>query len=1044
MKTFQDGILYAHEDRPFNVAKWYSWQTAPGYPKSVPFSDQTQKYMKVYDFMDYMESNPEVASSYDVEMKTFLKEEDVNVEEVGRSCSVEGDEICQRRPQKRMVIVSDEDEDDFEIRGPSTVNMATNAQPASCNRESPKQSTPFHKIHETTMSCGDASPHIVDTIVPPPPSLSQLDWIDHLSQSQSISQVNASKASPLSLSLVSPWSLRENFPNLDSGENPKTEKPPKDSQVTFKAPPPLELVSSRADLATVSEKDSDLSDYPKKQEMENQAEFTADDKLTEENVLQRDIQEPNYTKDLACLSPSILDGPGEKFDTPESLHEYKAGNKYSISTPNIGSLNSPNYQPTVTLIEEDGDEEDESILVCNRRRKHIPQRNALLTPSPIVGGPLRSALKRPLAGNSTNSEADSPIHKRSRTSKSRATFKSDDSLVEEHSLIEDIDSGDSCEQSDEDWQKCEKKFFRNTAKGFIDKEAVLSDGDIGQYSSDEPEGMQDNYNIDDSFINDATMLTQITPTQKLRKHKQKKSVATFNSYAMYQKSLRSPLDSLFPSRMKNANMKPRMVFSQRHGIIRKYARKAGLKIPEDHNVKSKSSDSLMDISVTTGCSTGREEDEESEAEEVLVHYDEESEAEEVLVRYIDGQSVNPCNCEEHVNISNEDNETEHKCDLTAELYKDLMDDFPTDKEQDNAESQLFMDPFKQDTLPYKDMPARKSALCNHTSPSNFTHLSHSMKTESIQKQHAGSSNRPCSPSPDFRILRPNSALTTSYGEPTRNVTTSDSRATTSDSRATTSESRATTSDSRATTSDSRATTSDSRATTSESRATTSDSRATTSDSRATTSDSRATTSDSRATISDSRATTSDSRATTSESRATTSDSRATTSESRATTSDSRATTSESRATTSESRATTSDSRATTSDSRAITSDSRATTSDSRATTSESRATTSDSRATTSDSRAITSDSRATTSDSRATTSESRATTSDSRATTSNSRATITFAVPARSKTLSNTNVFTPLIGPGIMVSCSRTSGMASFTYLTILQFSRGILLKKWL
>lgn len=106
------------------------------------------------------------------------------------------------------------------------------------------------------------------------------------------------------------------------------------------------------------------------------------------------------------------------------------------------------------------------------------------------------------------------------------------------------------------------------ACSFIEEEAELSHGECTQNDQD----MQEGYNMDDSFINDNSMLTQYT--QALPRSRKVRSSGYKTD--MYKQSLISPKDKLFAKRKGRANEgRFRMVLSQRHQILNHYMDKAG-------------------------------------------------------------------------------------------------------------------------------------------------------------------------------------------------------------------------------------------------------------------------------------------------------------------------------------------------------------------------------------------------------------------------------------------------------------------------------------
>ena len=112
--------------------------------------------------------------------------------------------------------------------------------------------------------------------------------------------------------------------------------------------------------------------------------------------------------------------------------------------------------------------------------------------------------------------------------------------------------------------------------GFVEEEAELSD-DLFGGSSDESEPDSCDYDREDSFINDATMLTQVSPTQRPAATTSQAARTPPTAADMYRRSLMSP-DGLFAGKRRGCGNQYRMVFSQRHQLLNHYIKKAGLRV----------------------------------------------------------------------------------------------------------------------------------------------------------------------------------------------------------------------------------------------------------------------------------------------------------------------------------------------------------------------------------------------------------------------------------------------------------------------------------
>ena len=160
---------------------------------------------------------------------------------------------------------------------------------------------------------------------------------------------------------------------------------------------------------------------------------------------------------------------------------------------------------------------------------------------------------------------------------------------------------------------------RKLLDGFVEEEADVSFGE-GEGSGDESsQWLQDSreYDMEDSFINDNSMLTQVSPSQRERVESRRCKSGPSCQGNMYLQSLMSPEDHLFGGRKRKVGgSRFRMVFSQRHQILNHYINKAGFNVADSARKSSRRSRRRRSDS-----------DQESEAEEANICYGEEDLAE---------------------------------------------------------------------------------------------------------------------------------------------------------------------------------------------------------------------------------------------------------------------------------------------------------------------------------------------------------------------------------------------------------------------------------
>ena len=166
-----------------------------------------------------------------------------------------------------------------------------------------------------------------------------------------------------------------------------------------------------------------------------------------------------------------------------------------------------------------------------------------------------------------------------------------------------------------------KNFPKNE---FFEEEAEWSSDDAPRESGTDQSDLGDlnNYDCEDSFINDNSMLTQLSPTRRVATSS-KISNAQSNSNNFYLQSLMSPEDRLFAGKRRGCGSKYRMVFSQRHELLNHYINKAGFKVADGGRTKHKrkTTDEKRHFDDDNGLF--ETDSSNSEAEEVNVHYGEE-------------------------------------------------------------------------------------------------------------------------------------------------------------------------------------------------------------------------------------------------------------------------------------------------------------------------------------------------------------------------------------------------------------------------------------
>ena len=743
MSDHQHLLSSSGEDRPFDIGRWAEWQTAPACTKFVGHSKDTRKFLTVMELTGYAGTNPDMGASYDLEMKTFLNREDVGSPSGFPSpvCEEEEEGVRRMRLHSRrpaFVIGEDEEDEDFEFGGPKAQSKSDAHSDCVENVQSGStqvDNVPFTDSNTASLESPsnrdvEILPKVVDNVyssettdtlsmeqnrvqsptdvsedfeVPPPPSFSELEWMEGIS-SQPCSQLN----------ILQHTSLPQPSPSSTHISATSTPVAAASSDVHTKCIPATSSMSSSTDAGgfKIPHTPPSSTHKPAVNTSRTSRDIVADvgsnDQATSP-CLRRAGVVASSPRAPSLLKPSNISSPSGTCDSEED----------SFCLVRTTRLHGKRKLMTIKTLSP-CETSSNSSPPAHSTPRHLLQKR---TP-PIVEG---------------ESEFESPLKSKR---KRKAHFSSDESLILQEESEGSDEGGEESDESvvdlsedpEEDWQKCELKTRRKKAKEFIEGEAELSEEDIGKYSSDEPDDL-DNYNVVDSFINDATILTQVTPTQ--RGKKRKGSRPPQNMFDVYRKSLRSPQNNLFSSRAKNHG-RFRMVLSQRHGILRKYAKKAGFDVSLGKPNKSRkhvrsNEDTFADSSQSS---------EMSEAEEVLVPFGEESQ--EDLGSEVDSDTIMETGRKKNVSTFDEE-----------ELYHDVVDELLADEVYGKQEESSGSNQPAQNTTSLQDQPA----TCNRNStvaPPSMRSLSSSpvTATATVCSTEPTAVRNPSDPSTLKRSLEP--------------------------------------------------------------------------------------------------------------------------------------------------------------------------------------------------------------------------------------------------------------------------------------------------
>ena len=286
------------------------------------------------------------------------------------------------------------------------------------------------------------------------------------------------------------------------------------------------------------------------------------------------------------------------------------------------------------LADEEIEEEEDYTLHCGKRRRKRVN---------FLESPLNESVKKKRAGSLSlkKPKGDRGKEVRRKPSKKSPVMQLDSDSDDDFCLplrkrLAGGLNSDSHHKGNTGMPSSSRAAARERESDFIEREAELSQGEVSQL--DQTMGAhteEDGYDMEDSFINDNSMLTQYTPgSQRKTPHKGTKSASAAvggekGKVDMYRQSLVSPKDRVFGRRRCGGNGgKYRMVFSQRYHLLNHYMDKAGFRYApeeeeeEENRTKKKKKRHGFRSRNKVGerrqlCSSG------SEAEEMGVAYGEE-------------------------------------------------------------------------------------------------------------------------------------------------------------------------------------------------------------------------------------------------------------------------------------------------------------------------------------------------------------------------------------------------------------------------------------
>ena len=617
-----------------DLSRWNHLQTAPILTKLSGHSTASNALTSSLEFVDHLQTSEGLGWSYDLEMQTFLETSDVKLAErdlpakkANKKLKSTDESLKSRKRKQRRIFPDLSDDDDFVLPAkddPSTKDLLIPGNSKAIERvcESPNdkkedKNEPIDSVFLT------ASQHIV----PRAPEGTFLEWLDDIEPSQSEQYTSLTKL------------VRQDIPDSFEQHNEFTSEPSLYNR--SKIFPSNCSTPSKAISITSKERNSMCPESTTKNKGGNFAEcfddLTERDLFGEFSVLSahEELKSRRESSEKRFPTPLIVSSTGQ---TGEGFRDSESPLKNLCFDKPGDSIDNKNTKTDelicigdISVIAESDIETEEEpkqkyMETCSndsyilhpgkRKQKKV---NFLESPQGVVTRNIPSNKKWNVKSNERGSvesqkfsknminledsddDFDIPLKK---MRKFNIGWSSANNQLSPSSVSIGHSSSDvfSFSKTHQDYSG------QKEVQDFIEDEAQLSGKDSMQCSDAES---QDSYDMENSFINDNSVLTQHVQTQK------HKSIfkSPINNVDMYKQSLISPRDRMFTKRVCDANRgRFRMVFSQRYQLLNHYMKKAGFQDSDDRQ-KPRQLKQKFDFSS------------ESEAEEVNIVY--ESEAEEV-------------------------------------------------------------------------------------------------------------------------------------------------------------------------------------------------------------------------------------------------------------------------------------------------------------------------------------------------------------------------------------------------------------------------------
>lgn len=664
---------------------WIVWQTAPTRTHFIGHSSSCDTLRNVLQFTDHLQMNPDLAQSYEMEMKAFINEDDFLTDE-------KEEETKKPHPpknKKHVIRVISDSSDDEDFRPVSKKLESTKTEPnenetnkspnlhrnnemspndrvspiVPNDRVSPINSVPLVTddpvlpidinsndrvlptiIEDDVMSVEDFDLPATQSVVPCPPTMDTLNWLDDFMASQKNTSTSLQDPSfvyksqtkiPKHQSESDPiqdrhWSVSDSIPTRhqsESGTVPgrhqfesdsipakhQSESGTVSSEHQSIVPDghqseliPTECQSQSSD-STRSLVDHDLMDnfedipsvvlFDDKDNFE-EMEFINDQRRENElecTVIPESPERPPLSSHMESVTSLVPTGghTHHHMYTPNKPSLHPTNNLFKSPIPlksphNIAQTPCTTSTPKIVkgpkqLSIQTPDSEDRLFRQVNNRKRPIAIRQPDFLCSQVLPTKTKPPIKTTIASNMSFEDYDDddddfmmqPLMKRIKGRTCPEEHKPHLLITDSRREETDIDKVEEC-------------------NNFIEEEAEEVDADLaGQPVCKGVESESSNeYDYNDSFINDNSVLTQHVNTAATITHNITKSPLDMG--AVYRRSLMSP-DNLFNGKRRGHGNQYKLVLSQRYKILNHYIKKAHLNVSSEtkrsHQRRRKRNDS---------------------------------------------------------------------------------------------------------------------------------------------------------------------------------------------------------------------------------------------------------------------------------------------------------------------------------------------------------------------------------------------------------------------------------------------------------------------